>query len=71
MRHQFLIPVNDMVHEMLLKQVPPFADSVKQSLFEWTDIHFKPGIKNFFIFHFLELCIQIVIMVNLKLKVKC
>ena len=64
------LPVSNMIHQMLFKQISPFADSVQQSLFEWAHIHFKPCVKYFFIFHILKLCIQTVIIIDLKLKDK-
>ena len=63
-----ILPVGDVINEMLLEHKAPSLNDVKQSMFEWVGINSEPVLKDMYSLYLFNLIIYLLICVNLKDK---
>ena len=61
-----ILPVGDVINEMLLEHKAPSLNDVKQSMFEWVGINSEPVLKDMYSLYLFNLIINLLICVNLK-----
>ena len=63
-----ILPVGDVINEMLLEHKAPSLNDVEQSMFEWVGINSEPVLKDMYSLYLFNLIINLLICVNLKDK---